>query len=91
MKTQKVTVKQVNIGDLRNDALRVIQDAITGKREPDSRSQLSIKALNLIQRQEQLAASNERSRLRLIHRVMTPEELRKYVLVSQPEIKRLVG
>jgi hypothetical protein len=78
--------------DIETQSLKVLEEALKGKRDCDDTVTLAIKAQNMVTKNRAIATSREGMHLRLARMIAQDEtQMRKYVAATYPKIKKIVG
>lgn len=88
-KVKAKRIKPTDTKEVKELSLRNIKDVLADDREFDEKTQLAMKYLNYESRNEHLEQSKLKLRFTLVKALADPEIMRKYVLASEPNIKRL--
>ncbi len=81
--------KTVKTEDIKEAALGNILSVLQNKNEFDEKTQLAMKYLNYENRQDHLSQSKVKLRFSMVKSLANPEIMRKYVMSSEPAIKKL--
>lgn len=85
----KKTQKAATAEEIKEVALGTILNVLKGDRDFDEKSQLAMKFLNYQSRQEQQAQTKAKFRFTLVKSLADPAVMKKYIVSSEPSIKKL--
>ena len=85
----KKTQKPATAEEIKEVALGTILEVLKGDKDFDDKTQLAMKFLNYENRQEHIAQTKAKFHYTLVKSLADPEIMRKYVLSSEPTIKKL--
>jgi hypothetical protein len=89
--TTKVQDPALSIERLHELALKNISDVLDGTREIDDTANLAMKLLNYESRQTAIEYGRTRLAFSMVKTLADPELVRKYVISTEPLVKRLIA
>ena len=85
----KKVQKAATAEEIKDVALGTILDVLKDNRDFDDKTQLAMKFLNYQSRQEQQAQTKAKFRFTLVKSLADPAIMKKYIVASEPSIKKL--
>lgn len=76
---------------LERKALDLVGEALDSTTALDERARYAMKVLNLAAKNRQTATVRDGLKMHMLERIGSEEDVKRYVLSTQPEIKRLIG
>ncbi len=89
-KRKKVT-KVSKPEEIKEVALSTILDVLKDNRDFDEKTQLAMKYLNYQNRVEQQQQTKAKFRFTLVKALADPETMKKYIVSSEPDVKKLTA
>ena len=81
--------KPVETQEIKEAAKKKILSVLKGETEFDNNAQLAMKFLNFTDKEEQRKQTKAKFQFTLVKSLADPEVMRKYVLSSEPNIRKL--
>ena len=75
--------------DIKQVAMNTILSVLNGDKEFDDKTQLAMKFLNYENREQKLAQTKAKFKFTLVKSLSDPDIMKKYILSSEPQIKKL--
>jgi hypothetical protein len=80
-----------NLDNLENIAIRTLTEALDDEREVDDKVQLAMKTANMVAKNRQTMTAREGIRFSMAQSIATESQMKKYVEVTQPEVKKALN
>lgn len=84
------TEKAKQLDAVETEALGLLQRALKGEIDIDDSIQLAIKSANMVAKNRQTISHAESIRMGMVSLIADEKELRRYVLATQPHVKKLI-
>lgn len=93
MRALDVTESKIDMLDeMENKAIGLISEVLSGKREVDDLIKIALQSLNIVAKNRQILTSRQAIGWSIANTIASPEELKRYIAVTNPELtKILVG
>lgn len=93
MRALDITESKVKkFDELENKAISVIEKALEGEGDIDGVTKIAIQTLNIVSKNRQTLTNRQAIGWSIAHTIAAPEELKRYIAVTNPELtKILVG
>ena len=75
--------------EIKQVSMNTILNVLKGEKEFDDKTQLAMKFLNYESRQEHIQQAKAKFRYTLVKSLADPDIMKKYVMASDPQIKKL--
>ena len=79
------------LDELEGTAITVVKKCLEGKMPYDKVVGVAMSSMGAVAKTRQTMTSREGIRFQVIRSISSKDDLRKYVIATQPEVKRLVG
>lgn len=83
--------KMKDFDDLETQAMIIMRSVMDDKREMDDVAKGAIKILNMVAKNRQTLTAREGIRIGMVSSIASETQLKKYILATQPQIKRLIA
>lgn len=80
--------KIANLEKLEDVAIRTLMQTLDGEREVDDKVQVAMKVANMVAKNRQTMTAREGIRFSMAQSIGTNDQLKKYITISQPEVKK---
>lgn len=91
MNLDMTEAKASKMDKLEDGAIEILQEVMNGTRDMDDPAKAAMKVIGVVAKNRQTLTAREASRFNMAQSIATEEQLRKYVLATQPQIKKLTG
>ena len=89
MMAAKKKEKPIEAQEIKEVALKNILDVLKGDKEFNDKTQLAMKFLNYVNKEEHIKQTKVKFQFTLVKSLADPDVMRKYILSSEPSIKKL--
>ena len=80
-----------DLDTLETSAITIMQKVMKDERDMDDTAKAAIKVLNMVAKNRQTLTAREGIRMSMVTYIASEAELKKYVLATQPQIKKLMA
>ena len=80
-----------DLDSLETSAITIMQKVMKDERDMDDTAKAAIKVLNMVAKNRQTLTAREGIRMSMVTYIADEAELKKYVLATQPQIKKLLA
>lgn len=80
--------KMKRMNEVENNALIIVDDVLKDQRTVDDTAKIAMKTLNMVAKNRQTMTAREGYRFNMAFSVANEKELRRYIIATQPEIKK---
>lgn len=91
MRALDVTEKKAkSFDEMENKAITVIEKVLSEGRDVDDLTKVALQSLNIVAKNRQTLTNRQAIGWSIAHTIATPEELKKYIEVTNPELSKLL-
>lgn len=82
--------KAAKFDAMEDKAIKIIEQALTESREVDDLTKVALQSLNIVAKTRQTLTNRQAIGWSIAHTIASPEELKRYIAVTNPELTKIL-